>query len=196
MTCSTQSNAIRRPRGPLTEQQTLEDPGSHHSPRALGRFGDVGSTYLITPTLKLETNPLMRRLRWPFAGVTILVAAVPYYSVPAGLTLLVGSLLVCASNCSRMWIARTMGESEYYRFLVGVARRTPRGMGVLYCLLSPLCMATIGGVIFLFYPSTTKTWAAWIGYGFVLFALIMGLYGSQGFLRLRREGIALAAQGL
>jgi hypothetical protein len=162
----------------------------------LARIGDVGSTYLISPTLKLEANPIIRRLRWPFASMSVLVAAAPYYSVPLALTLLVGSLLVCASNCSRMWIARTMGESEYHRFLTGVARQTPRGLGVLYCLLSPPCMATIGGVIFLFYPSMTKTWAAWIGYGFVLFALIMGLYGSQGFLRLRREGIALAAQGL
>jgi hypothetical protein len=161
----------------------------------LARIGDVGSTYLISPALKLEANPIIRRLRWPFAGITILVAAIPYYSVPLGLTLLVGSLLVCASNCSRMWIARTMGESEYHRFLVGVARRTPPALGVLYCLLSPLCMATIGGVIFLFYPSLTKAWAAWIAYGFALFAVVMGLYGSQGFLRLRREGIALTTQG-
>jgi hypothetical protein len=43
----------------------------------LARIGDVGSTYLISPTLKLEANPIIRRLRWPFAGITILVAAIP-----------------------------------------------------------------------------------------------------------------------
>jgi hypothetical protein len=53
----------------------------------LARIGDVGSTYLISPALKLEANPIIRRLRWPFAGITILVAAIPYYSVPLGLTL-------------------------------------------------------------------------------------------------------------
>jgi hypothetical protein len=32
----------------------------------IARLGDVGSTYLLSPTLKLEANPIMRRLRWPF----------------------------------------------------------------------------------------------------------------------------------
>jgi hypothetical protein len=68
----------------------------------LARLGDVGSTYLISPTLKLGANPIVRRLRWPFAGFTVLAAAIPYYSLPAGVAVLVVSLLVCASNCSRV----------------------------------------------------------------------------------------------
>jgi hypothetical protein len=43
----------------------------------LSRLGDIGSTYLITPTLKLEANPIVRRLKWRFAAVTILAAAIP-----------------------------------------------------------------------------------------------------------------------
>jgi hypothetical protein len=35
----------------------------------------------------------------------------------------------------------------------------------------------------------TKAWEAWIGYGFVLFALIMELYGSQGFPRCERKAL-------
>jgi hypothetical protein len=118
----------------------------------LSRIGDIGSTYLITPTLKLEANPIVRRLKWRFAIATLLMAAVPYYSLPAGVTLLITSLLVCASNCSRIWIARTLGEAEYHLFLVRVARRAPVGLSIMFFLLSPLCMATIGGLIWLFYP--------------------------------------------
>jgi hypothetical protein len=35
----------------------------------LARIGDVGSTYLISPTLKLEANPIIRRLRWPALNI-------------------------------------------------------------------------------------------------------------------------------
>jgi hypothetical protein len=157
----------------------------------LARLGDVGSTYLITPTLKLEANPIARRLRWPFAAVTVLAAAVPYYSLPMGITFLVVSLLVCASNCSRIWFIRTIGEDEYHRLVIDTARRTPLGLGVASCLLSPLCMATIGGVTFLFYPSLDKDWGAWIAYGFILYAVAMGFFGFSTFLRYRKEGMAL-----
>ena len=62
----------------------------------------------------------------------------------------------------------------------------------MFCVLSPLCMATIGGVMFLFYPSLQNDWAAWIGYGFILYAFAMALFGSMAFLRYRKEGIAAA----
>ena len=143
----------------------------------LARLGDVGSTYLVSPRLKLEANPIVRRLRWPFAGVTILAAALPYYSLPAGVTFLIASLLVCASNCSRLWIARTMGESEYHLFLAGIARRAPVSLSIMFLLLTPLCMATIGGVILLFYPSPRNDWGSWIALGFFLYALAVALYG-------------------
>jgi hypothetical protein len=92
----------------------------------LARLGNVGSTYLLSPTLKLEANPIVRRLRWPFAGATILIAVLPYYSLPAGVAVLITSLLVCASNTTRLWLVRTMGESEYHLLLIGVARRAKR----------------------------------------------------------------------
>lgn len=159
----------------------------------LARLGDVGSTYLVSPTLKLEANPIVRRLRWPFAIVSIVAAAIPYYSVPVGVTFLVLSLLVCASNCSRLWFVRTIGESAYHRLVIDTARRAPLALGIVFCLASPVCMAAIGGVTFLFYPSLQKHWAAWIAYGFVLYALVMAVFGTSTFLRYRREGFAAAA---
>jgi hypothetical protein len=158
----------------------------------LSRIGDVGSTYLITPTLKLEANPIVRRLKWRFAIATLLIAALPYYSLPAGVTFLITSLLVCASNCSRIWIARTLGETEHHLFLVRVAGRAPVGLSIVFFLLSPLCMATIGGVIWLFYPDVHRSWGTWIALGFFIYAVVVGMYGSLAFLGLRKEGLAMA----
>jgi hypothetical protein len=56
-------------------------------------------------------------------------------------------------------------------------------------------MAIIAGVILLFYPSLQNDWGSWIAYGFLLYALVIGLYGSLAFLRYRKEGIALAERG-
>jgi hypothetical protein len=39
----------------------------------LARLGDIGSTYLATPNLKLEANVLARRFKWPFAWLTVLL---------------------------------------------------------------------------------------------------------------------------
>jgi hypothetical protein len=39
----------------------------------VARLGDIGSTYLVTPNLLLEANPVVRKLRWPFALATLLL---------------------------------------------------------------------------------------------------------------------------
>ena len=36
---------------------------------------DFLSTWIVTPTLKLEANPLMRRVRWGWMTVTILTTS-------------------------------------------------------------------------------------------------------------------------
>ena len=96
-----------------------------------------------------------------------------------------------ASNCSRVWLARTMDETEYHLLLVRVASRVPVGLGVLYCMLSPLCMFAIGGVMLMFYPSFNRDWAAWFAFAFFPYGFVIATYGSLAFLRYRREGIAL-----
>jgi hypothetical protein len=85
-----------------------------------------------------------------------------------------------------------MGESEYHLLLIGVARRAPVGLSIVFCLLPALFMAMIGGVILLFYPSPRNDWGYWIALGVMIYALVIGLYGSLGFLRYRKEGIAVA----
>ena len=39
---------------------------------------DFLSTWIVTPTLKLEANPLMRRVRWGWMTVTILTKSFRY----------------------------------------------------------------------------------------------------------------------
>jgi hypothetical protein len=48
----------------------------------ISRIGDITTTYLATPTLKLEANPIMRLLRWPFAILGDVVLAQSPEKVP------------------------------------------------------------------------------------------------------------------
>ena len=58
------------------------------------RLGDIVTTYLVTPRLKLEMNLIVRRLGWKFAFSSLALCLVPYYSVDISLIILVPSLLV------------------------------------------------------------------------------------------------------
>ena len=54
----------------------------------ISRIADVLSTYLVTPTLKLEANSIARRFGWWYALLTILIGFVPYVSPALGVVVL------------------------------------------------------------------------------------------------------------
>lgn len=156
----------------------------------LARIGDVGSTYLATPKLKLESNPVVRRFKWPFAVLTIFVAVLPYYSLGLGICLLVVSLLVCASNFSKLWLIRTLGEDEHHQLLMRLASRSNLGSSMLFIFAPALWMAALGFLVLHFYPDPNRDWGYYFALGFFVYALAIGLWGSVAFLRYRKEGFA------
>src|SRR5438046_10429367 len=88
----------------------------------IGRIGDIGSTYLVTPGLRLEANPVARKLRWPFALLTVLVCLVPYWNTPLAVPIAVMSLVVTAEHLRFGWIARALGARALVAFYISGAR--------------------------------------------------------------------------
>ena len=86
------------------------------------RAADVWTTYLVSPTLKLEANPVARRFGWKFALLTVFVGLVAYASPPMGVALLTTSFLVASSNASKIVMAKAMGEEQLAAFS---RRQTP-----------------------------------------------------------------------
>lgn len=154
----------------------------------LARIGDIGSTYLATPNLLLESNPVARKLRWPFALMTLGVAALPYYMLEPGIVILTASLLVTASNFGKVWFIRTLGEQAYFDFVSQMAARSRPIEPLLFTTLSASALALIGGLLIMFYPTENEI-AYWIGYGFVIYALVAVTWGIHGYLRMRRAGL-------
>jgi len=154
----------------------------------LARIGDVGSTYLATPTLKLETNPIARRFKWPFAVLTLFAAAIPYYSLPLGVGILVASLLVSASNLSGIWLVRAMGECEYHKLIVRLAGQTRVSTALVFIAGQAICIAAIGLLLLPIPPIADGPLSSYVPFGFFAYAFAIILWQSLAFLRLHRLG--------
>jgi hypothetical protein len=157
----------------------------------IARVGDIGTTYLITPSLALEANPIIRRLGWRYAVLTIALCAVPYFSVPLAVTILIPFLFLSGSNASKVWAVRTMGEEAYLQWVLALARQSKLSHALLGVAASAFFVVLAGAVIFLFYPSPDE-WGFWIALGIVIYgALVLGLFGTLSTRRMfRRAHIA------
>jgi hypothetical protein len=153
----------------------------------IARLGDVVSTRLASPKLELEANPVARRLGWPFILLSLLLCLVPYVSTGAALTVLVPSLLVSASNISRLWVIRAVGEGAYRELVTGWLRRTRPRAVFGGTLVSAGFVLLCGLVLMFFYPDPGFDWGFWFALGIVTYGLAMALHGCHFYWRLRRR---------
>lgn len=153
----------------------------------VSRIGDIGSTYLVTPNLLLEANPIMRKLGWPFAFVTLLVCLIPYYSVEMGVVILVPSLLVSSSNAAKIWFVRAYGEREYRDLIVRLVRTSKLSHALGATLGSAFFVGLAGGVLLLLSPDPEKGCGYWFAMGILCYAFVVAFYGSLSFIQLFRS---------
>jgi len=166
----------------------MSDPVFPHVLAALvlvSRLADVGSTYLASPGLLLEANPIARRIGWPFAMLTLGVCLLPYYSTATGVAVLTVSFLVAGSNLSRCWVMRALGEREYRTMLERAVSRARLSTTVAFILASASCPAVVGALLVSL--SAATEWGYWFGIGIVLYAIGIGFYGTLFAFRLFRR---------
>jgi hypothetical protein len=152
----------------------------------LGRLGDIISTRLVTPTLRLEANPLARRLGWRFAWLSLLLALLPYYSNALGIAALPASLLVSASNLSRGWAFRALGEAGAEAFLLGVAERSRLGTALGF-FLSGASFVVVAGVVLMWLSGWSEAATYWFGFGIVIYGVAIALHGTVFIVKLFRR---------
>jgi hypothetical protein len=150
------------------------------------RIADVWTTYLVTPTLKLEANSLVRRFGWRYAIITVCIGLIPYLSPEMGVVILTASFLVAASNASKIIMARALGEHELAALMHRVLLSTPPWPGLLFLLLPALLYALLGGCILFFYPDASE-WGYFIGMGMLTYSLAMTFWYPVRFVRARAE---------
>jgi hypothetical protein len=146
---------------------------------------DFLSTWIATPNLVLEANPLARRLGWKY-GIPVnllLCGAFAFWPLPS-VIICTTSVLVAARNFQFAWMMRTAGEEHYRAWLVERIEETPPGL-FLFCLLSQSCLtAIVGGVLIYFSPWNMIPFG--IGVGIIAYALAVVLFTLIALWRNRR----------
>ena len=149
------------------------------------RAMDFLSTWLATPNLVLEANPIARRLGWRW-GIPVNVAlcfGFAWWPLPA-IIISTTSVLVAARNFQSAWIMRAIGEDTYRLWISERLEETPKGL-FLFCLFGQTALiAAVGGVLMWF--SGLAMVPLGIGMGLVAYSAAVALYTLISLWRHRR----------
>lgn len=136
---------------------------------------DFLSTWIATPNLVLEANPIAKRLGWRL-GVLINVALCGTFALwplPA-IVIATTSLLVAARNFQSAWLMRTMGEEHYRGFMAEQMSYTPFRL-YLFCLFMQTAFFLVIGLALVFFGEDRLVPFA-VGMGMVAYAAAVAFY--------------------
>ena len=150
-----------------------------------GRGADFFSTWLATPNLLLEANPIAKKLGWRW-GIPVnfaLCVGFAHYPLPA-IIITTTSALVASRNLQHAWLMRSMGEEAYRAWMGERLAEAPRGLFVL-CLLGQVALTgAVGGALMFF--STGDIGVLGIGMGILGYALAVLVFTLISMWRRQR----------
>ena len=144
---------------------------------------DFLSTWIATPSLLLEANPISRWLGWQGGLVVNLLvclaaAMVPFLAVLISVT----SALVAARNFQAAWVSRTMGEYEYREHLEELFGRANKRL-VLGCIWAQGLLYSAVGIALAVVTNDPLVQA--VGGGIVGFGLAIAVHSTHYYRRAR-----------
>jgi len=152
----------------------------------MSRGADFLSTWIATPNMVLEGNPIARKLGWKWGSCINLVlcgtfAAWPLAAIIIGTT----SVLVAARNFQAAWLMRSLGEENYRDWYVERLRHASLPL-YLFCLFGQtLLTAGVGGALMYFSNESLIPFA--VGFGIIGYALAVTFYTLLALWRIRRN---------
>ncbi len=151
----------------------------------VSRGMDFLSTWVATPNLVLEGNPIAKKLGWKW-GIPINLAfcfGFAFWKVPA-IVISTTSVLVAARNFQSAWLMRSLGEHAYRDWHVERIQET-RVTLYLFCLAgNTLLTAGVGAAVIYF--SDLALIPSAIGVGIIAYAGAVAFYTLLGIWRMRR----------
>lgn len=152
---------------------------------AFARGVDFLSTWVATPTLLLEGNPVAKKLGWKWGlPVNAVMCAVLALWPLSAIVVSTASVLVAARNFQSAWLMRTLGEHSYRDWHVERVQET-RTSVYLFCLAGNTLLTAGVGVAVILFSSWLLVPLA-IGMGIVAYAVAVALYTLLAVWRLRR----------
>jgi hypothetical protein len=154
---------------------------------ALARGADFLSTWVATPNLVLEGNPIAKRLGWRGGVVVNLLVCVVLAQWPlAAIVVATASVMVAARNFQSAWVMRSLGEHNYRDWHVERVQETRISVYLLCLAGNTFLTAAVGAAVIVF--SEGKLVLVAIGMGIVAYAVAVAFYTLLGIYRLRRSG--------
>lgn len=147
---------------------------------------DFLSTWLATPNLVLEANPIARKMGWKTSALVnmALCGVFALWPLPA-IVIATTSVLVAARNFQSAWLMRTMGEEAYRAHMVEHLRQAPFSL-YLFCLLSQsILVGAVGAALMVFSGMLLVPFA--VGAGMATYALAITFYSLLAARRCRKD---------
>ncbi|HNQ72333.1 MAG TPA: hypothetical protein PKN95_01855 [Verrucomicrobiota bacterium] len=165
----------------------------------MARAMDFLSTWVATPNLVLEGNPLAKRLGWKWGvGVNLaIVLALAAWPLSA-IIVATASVLVAARNFQSAWLMRSMGEQAYRTWYGQRLRETPLGL-YLGCLAGHTLLTLLVGAVLIRFSSTrgiTLLVPLGMGIGILAYGLAVIVFTLLGVWRRRGQGDPPAGSAL
>ncbi len=154
----------------------------------LARAMDFFSTWIATPNMVLEGNPVARRLGWtwgiPLNGVLCVVFA--FWPLPA-VVISTTSVLVAARNFQSAWLMRSLGEHMYREWHVARVQETSLVL-YLFCLLAQTALiGLVGAAVIYFSDWQEQPVLPAIGLGIIAYAAAVLVFTGLSILRFKRS---------
>jgi hypothetical protein len=154
----------------------------------LARSMDFLSTWVATPNLVLEGNPVAKKMgwRWGIPVNLLMCFGLAFWPLPA-IVISTTSLMVAARNFQSAWLMRSLGERLYRDWHVERIQETSATL-FLSCLFGQtILIGLVGGAIVFFSTRDMIPWA--IGLGIIGYAVAVTFYTLLSVVRLRRAEI-------
>ena len=136
---------------------------------------DILSTWVATPGLVLEGNPIAKWLGWKW-GLPLNVALCLVFALwplPA-IIISTTSVLVAARNFQSAWLMRSLGEEYYRAWHVARIRETQPSL-YLFCLFGQTVLTGAVGVALLYFSAPDYLVPVAIGLGIISYAFTVAL---------------------
>jgi hypothetical protein len=149
------------------------------------RGADFLSTWVATPTLILEGNPLAKKLGWKwglFANFALCLGFA-LWPLPA-IVISTSSVLVAARNFQQAWLMRSLGEEVYRAWHVARLQEARISLYLL-CLLGQTALTAFVGAGLIYFAQGHFVAVA-IGIGIVAYAVTVAFYTLLSVWRIRR----------
>ena len=153
---------------------------------AFSRGADFLSTWVATPHLVLEGNPIAKWLGWKWGTVVnvVLVTSLAMWPLSA-IVVSTASVMVAARNFQSAWLMRSMGEVAY-QYWYSQRMSETRITLYLFCLAgNTLLTAVVGAALIMFGGGWVITIG--IGMGIVAYAVAVLIYTLLSVWRSRRR---------